>query len=267
MRNFSAGETLQFDHEDQASNRFGEYEIVCKLGEGGMGSVFKVRGTDGAIYALKVLREDLAKETIFAERFLREAKMAMRLQHENIVRTHHVGVGPENTLYILSDFCAGGSADVYLDRSEAFPVEWALRWMRDLGRALDYAWTQQSIIHRDIKPENFLVDGNGHILLGDMGLARSTSQDATLMTVEGAVMGSACYMSPEQAQGHMDLDIRTDLYALGASFYHLLSKRPLFDGPTVAHIIRAQVCELPVQLAVDRPDLPGAVCAIIHWLL
>ncbi|HTL53627.1 MAG TPA: FHA domain-containing serine/threonine-protein kinase [Planctomycetota bacterium] len=246
--------------------QFGRYTVRRKLGEGGMGAVYLVTAPDGAPFALKTLRAEHSENAEFVKRFLREAGIALKLRHPNIVTTHEQAQAPDGTLYMVTELCPKGGLDGVLIARERIGVPEALFWMAGVARALDYAFQTFHVIHRDIKPANLLLDGAWNIKLADLGLARRTDANATRLTMEGTIVGSVSYMSPEQALAG-ELDIRSDLYALGATFYHLLSGEPVFVGSTVAHVIKMHVKETPERLSARTDGLHVAVVNLIHRLL
>ena len=249
------------------TGRFGRFRLLRKLGEGGMGAVYLAEESDGQRYALKILNRDEKGKKGAKDRFQREMRITMRLQHPHIVQTFDVGRSAKNTMYMLMEYCPGGSLRSLLKRRGPILVQQALPWMACTAEALDYAYREHSVIHRDIKPANILLDDAGHAKLCDFGMARRTASDATRMTIKGTVLGSALYMSPEQALGEEDIDVRSDLYSLGASFYHLLGGVPLFPGDNWVELIEMQVNKKPVRLSRHRRDLPKPLVQLIHDLL
>ena len=242
------------------------YTRVRKLGSGGMGDVHLVEDEDGHQYALKTLRRSRADDGIHQERFRRESQLSLALDHPNIVRTHAVDETPSGILYMVSEYCPGGSTSSWLQSHGPLPAELALRWMMDVARGLQYAWREHRVIHRDIKPDNLLLDAGLHVKIADLGIARRMDLD-TRLTATGLVVGSLRYMSPEQARGKHGLDIRSDLYAVGATFYHLLCGAPPFDGPNPTEILLKQLKEAPAPIRQYRDDLPTSFTRCVYWLL
>jgi formylglycine-generating enzyme required for sulfatase activity/tRNA A-37 threonylcarbamoyl transferase component Bud32 len=219
------------------TRKIGNFELVERIGQGGMGAVFKARQISmDRIVALKVLPPRLAKQGTFIERFMREAHAVARLNHPNIVRG--IDVGEDAGVYYLAmEFVDGASAKKLL-RPGGLPEEQVLKIGKAIAGALAHAH-QQGILHRDIKPDNILMDQDGTPKLCDLGLARldNQSEEDHSLTQAGSAMGTPLYISPEQARGDADLDAKTDLYSLGATLYHLLCGKPLFEGATSAVVM------------------------------
>ncbi len=246
---------------------FGSYKIVKQLGEGAMGSVLLVESPDRHAYALKLLHAELERREDFVERFLRELRIALSMKHAHIVEAFHGGQAPGGGLYMLTEFCPGGGLDHWLEQRGKLDLADALPWLAAVVEALEYAFLVQQVVHRDIKPGNLLLDGRQCIKLGDLGLAKHTGADATDLTTHGSIVGALLYMSPEQASAATDLDIRTDLYSLGATFYQLFSGHPPFTGKAPIQVIMAIRNQQPVPLSTLRPDLPAPLVALITALL
>ena len=220
----------------------GGFELVEKIGEGGMGAVYKARQISmDRVVALKILPDRLARDKEFTARFLREARIAAKLDHVNMVRGIDVGQDGEY-YYFAMEFVEGESVADVLKRDGAMPEERTLRIGIQIARALDHAWGMQ-LIHRDIKPDNVLLTGNDVAKVADFGLARSTSADSTVMTRTGMAVGTPHYISPEQARGEKDIDIRTDIYSLGATLYHMAVGDTPFSGSTAAVIVTQHLTE------------------------
>ena len=246
---------------------FGPYRLVGKLGEGGLGTVHLAQDEDGRRFALKTLKATTASTVWQRDRFMREMRMVLRLKHPHIVEAYDIGAGPNATLFILMEYCMAGSLQRRLRKHGPLPVNHVLRWMIQLADALDYASREHQVVHRDIKPANLMLDPQGRCKLCDFGLAHRTSPDATRMTADGTVLGSALYMSPEQARGKDEIDSRADLYSVGATFYHLLAGVPIFGSKELVEILRCQVKEEPIPLSKVREDLPARLVELIHHLL
>jgi serine/threonine-protein kinase len=147
------------------------------------------------------------------------------------------------------------------------PVDLALYWLTSISSALAYAWNEHQLIHRDLKPDNLLVDDAGMIKLADFGIALRRSHDAARLTQEGLTMGSVHYMAPEQIQGVPDLDVRADLYSLGATFYKLLSGLPPLDAEEPVAILQRKLSENPPSIGKYRSSLPEGLVDCIDGLL
>jgi len=237
------------------------YRLLKKLGEGGMGATYLARQLSmNRLVALKILKKGLARDSDFVVRFRREAHLAGRLDHANVVRAISVGEsGGFN--YLVMEYVKGKSAYSLIPKGGAMPETLALHIIRQVAEALDYAATR-GIIHRDIKPDNIMVTARGDAKLCDFGLAREESSD-TRLTQTGTMMGTAHYVSPEQARGEKDLDIRSDIYSLGATLYHLVTGRTPFQGATAAVVMTKHLTEEVPWAADATPSVSEDCC----WLI
>ena len=236
----------------------GAYEIVAKLGEGGMGAVYraKVRHT-GAVVALKVLPKRIAADGNFVERFHREAELASRLDHPNIVRAIESGTSG-GYHYFAMEFVDGRNVGERLEREGPLPEREALDIVRHVALALQHAGSV-GLVHRDVKPENIFLTADAQAKLGDMGLAREAGEEDLRITRDGMMVGTPYYVSPEQARGARDLDTRSDIYSLGASLYHMLTGEVPFEGETALEVINKHLNEdLPWPSYVNPKVSEGA---------
>ena len=241
------------------------YRVDRQIGQGAMGVVYLAREVrhDRAV-AIKVLLPHVAS-AIGVERFFREIQITAKLTHPHIIPLLDSGEVAGHLFFVVP-FMAGDSLRTMMSQHSAPPLRDALRLVREIGEALDFAH-RASIVHRDVKPDNvFLVDG--HALLGDFGLARAidaVGQEA--LTASGVALGSPGYMSPEQAFGARALDSRSDQYGLACLVYELVTGELPFDGGDVAAVLRAHV-ELPPPNACDvNPDLPKSVGKVLQRAL
>ncbi|MBI4962602.1 MAG: protein kinase [Desulfomonile tiedjei] len=231
----------------------GGCRLLYKIGGGGMGGVFKGHhlGLDLPV-AVKILHSHLAeKDPVFIKRFIREARAAAKLQHPNIVGVLNVG-NEDGLHYIVMPFVEGGNAAALLAKVGNLPVEKVLNIAIDITKALGVA-EEHNMLHRDIKPANILFTGKGESKLADLGLAKNflESQDPGI-TQTGIACGTPLYFSPEQAKGSKKLDIRSDIYSLGITLYHLLDGSPPFKGESAYVIFQKHVHEpLPPFETVD----------------
>ncbi|MBI4614239.1 MAG: serine/threonine protein kinase, partial [Planctomycetes bacterium] len=230
------------------------YDLLEKLGAGGMGSVFKARQVSmDRLVAIKILAPHYAAQPEYRERFLREGRMAARLNHPNVVAAYDVGSNGSN-YYLVMEFVDGTSLQDRIRKEGRIGQAEALEYWIQIGRALDHAG-KSGLIHRDVKPANILVEASGRAKLADLGLARPVDDQDAELTDDGTALGTPFYISPEQARGVRDLDIRTDIYSLGASFYHVLTGKPVFDGPSAAVILTRHLRDVPVPPETVCPDL------------
>ena len=218
----------------------GRYQIQRKLGAGGMADVYLAEDQElGRRVAIKILNGRHANDDQFIERFRREAKNAAALNHPNIVSIYDRGEA-EDTYYIAMEYLDGKTLKELIIGRGAAPINVAVEYARQILSALRFAH-RHGIVHRDIKPHNVLVDGEGRVKVTDFGIARAgTSQ----MTEAGSIVGTAQYLSPEQARGG-EVDPRSDLYSLGVVLYELLTGKTPFDGETPVEIAMKHLSTAP----------------------
>ena len=237
------------------------YRLERELGQGGMATVYLAHDLrhDRQV-AIKVLHEDLGA-TLGPERFLAEIKTTARLQHPHILPLLDSGSAGGLLFYVMP-FVTGESLRDRLEREKQLPVEDALRITREVADALGHAHGH-GIIHRDIKPENILLQG-GHALVADFGIALAVqSAGGPRLTQTGLSLGTPQYMSPEQAMGERTMDARSDVYALGAVLYEMLTGEPPFTGATVAAVVAKVLATEPAPPTATRKTVPGHVEAAV----
>lgn len=230
------------------------YRVEREVGRGGMATVFLAHDLkhDRAV-ALKVLHPDLAA-TLGPERFLREIKVAARLNHPHIVPLHDSGQAG-TLLYYVMPFVEGESLRARMARSGSLPIEETVEIARDVAAALDYAHRQQ-VVHRDIKPENVMMH-EGEAMVTDFGIAKAVrAAGAENITQTGVAIGTPAYMSPEQASGEREPDGRSDIYSLGCMVYEMLTGQPPFTGPTAQAVITRRFLEPPPSARSHRGAVP-----------
>lgn len=217
------------------------FEMLSKIAEGGMGVVYKARQTSlGRVVAIKFIRKDLCADPTYIERFSREAKILAQLQQANIVQVIDFG-NVDGRYYLIMEFVDGESLAGKIRKQGALPEEQCASIAVDIARALARA-NENGLVHRDIKPENILIAHDGTAKLCDLGIAKSgTAQES--LTSPGQYLGSALYVAPEQAQGK-PIDIRTDLYSLGATIFCASTGRPPYEGDPLSVV--AQHIHAPV---------------------
>ena len=252
-------------HHDNLSGRsLGGYRLLRRLGRGAMGDVYLAEQQSlGRQVAVKVLRSDRALHPGAVERFSQEARAAAALVHGNIVQIHEVAC-VDGVHFLAEEYVAGPSLKAWLLARGPLDAIQAISVLSQVGSALVKS-AQAGIVHRDIKPENLLVTPAGEVKVADFGLARVLEDDLEL-TQQGMALGTPLYMSPEQAAGR-PVDVRSDLYSLGASVYHLLAGQPPFSGPTSLAVALAHQREQPMPLAAFRPELPAGLGRIVEQLL
>jgi eukaryotic-like serine/threonine-protein kinase len=236
----------------------GRYKVLRRLGSGGMADVYAAEDQQlGRNVALKLLYRRFAEDVQFVERFRREASSAAGLQHPGIVAIFDRGEW-DGTYYIAMEYIEGRTLkDIVRERGPA-PPEAAIDIAVQILRAVRFAH-KHGVVHRDIKPHNVLIDGDGRVKVTDFGIARAGASD---MTETGAIMGTAQYVSPEQAQGR-PVDARSDLYSIGIVLYEMLTGQVPFDGESAVTIALKQVSEDPVPPAQLNPAVSPALEAVV----
>ena len=218
------------------------YEVVRRLGAGGMGEVWLANQTamDRKI-ALKILSPALTSSSEFIDRFLKEVKNTAKLEHPNIITAHDAGV--DNGIYYLAmSYVDGAVLEDLLSIDKKVPEKEALRIVRCVADALRYAWDEFKILHRDIKPANIMLDSRKNPKLMDMGISKSMSEEKGL-TMTGMIIGTPYYMSPEQARAEADMDSRSDIYSLGSTLYHLVTGEVPYDATTAMGILMKHMAD------------------------
>jgi len=243
----------------------GRYELDGIVGRGGMAEVFRARDIRlDRIVAVKTLRDDLARDQTFQARFRREAQSAASLNHPSIVAVYDTGedmVGPTPVPYIVMEYVDGRTLrDLLRDDRRLLP-ERALEITEGVLRALDYSH-RNGIVHRDIKPGNVMLTRNADVKVMDFGIARAVSDAQATMTQTAQVIGTAQYLSPEQARGER-VDARSDLYSTGCLLYELLTGRPPFTGDSPVAIAYQHVRENPVPPSRVDPEIPAWADSIV----
>lgn len=243
------------------------YKISGKLGGGGMGSVYKaVRLSDNQEVAIKILSEKLARRKEFVGRFEREAKVAIGLNHPHIVKGYEVGEA-KGTHYFVMEYVHGKSAERVLQKRHKFGEKRSLDICRQIAEALSIAH-QKGLVHRDIKPGNIILTKEGYAKLADYGLVKITDNEALVtLTVTGQVMGTPYYISPEQAAGEKEIDIRSDIYSLGATLYHMATGTPPYRGRSGADIMAMHICGNLDNPKDRNPDLSDKAVKIITRMM
>jgi eukaryotic-like serine/threonine-protein kinase len=229
----------------------GRYKIVRKLGAGGMANVYLAEDQElGRHVAIKILNDKHANDDQFVERFRREAKNAASLSHPSIVSIYDRG-DSEGTYYIAMEFLDGRTLKELIVSQGPTPVKIAIDYSLQILAAIGFAHRGE-IVHRDIKPHNVVVDAEGRLKVTDFGIARS---GASQMTEVGSIIGTAQYLSPEQARGAA-VDPRSDLYSVGIVLYEMLTGQVPFTGDTPLEIAMKHLSAIPAPPSELRPDIP-----------
>jgi serine/threonine-protein kinase len=242
------------------------YEIESKIGHGGMGTVYRAKQLNlDRTVAIKVLDPELAKDRHFVDRFLREARSVALLNHENIIVGIDVGKTAQDDYFFVMEYVEGHTVYELLKRERAIEEKRALEIALQIGHALQHA-ADHKIVHRDIKPDNIMITEEGIAKLCDLGLAKSTRGKLRL-TQAGSTHGTPHYMSPEQARGKEDIDIRSDIYSLGATLYHMLVGEVPFDGESAAVILLKHISEEVPSPRVARPEIDENTCHVLERMM
>ena len=242
----------------------GEFEVLELIGRGGMGAVYKARQTAlERLVAIKTLPRNLAESEDFVARFHREARTAANLRHTHLVQVYAVGEA-RGVHYIAMEFVDGEGLNTVLKRGRALQPEAALAYLKQTCAGLAVAH-ESGIVHRDIKPSNLMIDSKGQVRVTDFGLAKRT-EGGMDVTRPGETLGTPLYIAPEVAKGE-NADGRSDLYSLGATFFHLLAGRPPFQGTSYSQLCVQHATEEPPALGELAPHVDRRLAAIIDRLL
>ncbi|WP_019631606.1 Stk1 family PASTA domain-containing Ser/Thr kinase [Actinomadura atramentaria] len=243
----------------------GRYELDTVIGRGGMAEVYRARDLRlDRVVAIKTLRSDLARDPTFQERFRREAQSAASLNHPSVIAVYDTGedmIGDNSIPYIVMEYVDGSTLRDLLRENRALRPEKALEITDGILRALDYSH-RAGIVHRDIKPANVMLTRQHEVKVMDFGIARAMADSASTMTQTAQVIGTAQYLSPEQARGER-VDTRSDIYSTGCVLYELLTGRPPFTGDSPVAIAYQHVREEPVPPSQIDPNIPQWADAIV----
>ncbi len=241
-----------------------KYEILEKIGEGGMGIVYKANQRSMArVVALKILSPKYSSKIKFVEQFTREARAAGSLNHPNVIQVHDVGT--ENDIHYFSmEFVDGPTCMQVLRQQGPFPVNDALEIIRQTAKALEYAHAHR-LIHQDIKPDNIMVGPNNIVKLADLGISK-TFDEVEADDTPKKVMGTPHYMAPEAALGKK-VDQKVDIYSLGATAYHLLCGKTPFSGSSPTEVLKHHVMDPLPPITEQNADVPNNVVAMIERMM
>ncbi|MEV1199833.1 Stk1 family PASTA domain-containing Ser/Thr kinase [Microbispora rosea] len=243
----------------------GRYELDGVVGRGGMAEVYRARDIRlDRIVAIKTLRSDLARDHTFQARFRREAQSAASLNHPSIIAVYDTGedmMDGTPVPYIVMEFVDGRTLRDLLRADRRLLPERAMELVDGILRALDYSH-RGGIVHRDIKPANIMLTVNGEVKVMDFGIARAMADSAATMTQTAQVIGTAQYLSPEQARGER-VDARSDIYSTGCVLYELLTGQPPFTGDSPVAIAYQHVREDPIPPSRIDPEIPQWADAIV----
>ncbi|MFH1024671.1 MAG: serine/threonine-protein kinase [Planctomycetota bacterium] len=239
------------------------YEILEVLGKGAVGTVFKAKQISMArLVALKVLHERWLDEEDFKKRFLMEARIVGQMSHQNLIQVYDFGAAA-NAYYFSMEYVDGPTVEDVIERNGPLPLTQAVDIIIQISRALNYI-QRHKIVHRDVKPGNILLTRDGTAKLSDFGFVKSALDDRLFKA--GFVLGTPDYISPEQATGQRDIDYRSDLYSLGASFYHMVTGRTPFTGAG-SDVLRQHVRDEPPPVRSVNSAIPEGVAEIINRMM
>jgi serine/threonine protein kinase len=247
--------------------RLAHFELIEPIGVGGMAAVLRARDTQlDRQVALKILPPEMASDAENVRRFHQEARSAARLDHENIARVFFCGED-QRLHFIAFEFVEGENLRTILERRGRLPVGEALNYMLQVAAGLAHA-ASRGVVHRDIKPSNIIITPNGRAKLVDMGLARSLEPQHDMgLTQSGVTLGTFDYISPEQALEPRDADVRSDIYSLGCTFYHMLTGQPPVPEGTAAKKLHHHQHVKPGDPRQLVPNLPDEVAVILDRMM
>jgi predicted ATPase len=258
---FSATKTFQVSLREQAPGTLyaGRYEVIEELGRGGMGKVYKVLDKEiQEEVALKLLNPEIASDEKTIERFRNELKFARRITHRNVCRMHDIN-RENDTYFITMEYVPGEDLKTVIRRTGSLPEGEAVPIAAQVCEGLTEAH-RLGVVHRDLKPQNIMIDRDGNVRIMDFGIARSLA--AKGVTEAGMIIGTPDYMSPEQVEG-MEADARSDIYALGAALYEMVTGRVPFEGDTALIIAMKHKAEIPLSPKEINPQLSEELTTVI----
>jgi serine/threonine protein kinase len=245
----------------------GKYRIETVIGTGGMGVVLAAQDTSlGRRVAIKFLAPGKARNEGAAARFVREARAAASIQSEHVVRVFEVGTLPTGASYIVMEHLAGGDLAQLLGARGPLPIPEAVDYLLEACEAIGEAHNR-GIVHRDLKPQNLFVthtpDGSSCVKVLDFGISKAVDEEAPNLTATDAVMGTPLYMSPEQVRSLKNVDLRSDIWALGAILFELVTAAPIFEAASISALCAMIAMDPPTPLRARRPDAPPELEAVI----
>jgi len=242
------------------------FQILGKLGAGAMAQVFKAKQLSlDRIVAIKVLPRRLSDNKEFVDRFYREGRAAAQLNHNNIVQAIDVGEAA-GYHYFVMEYVDGRTVYDDLAAGKVYDEKTALNIVIQIARALQHAH-ERGFIHRDVKPKNIMITRDGVAKLADMGLARETTDTRAALAEAGRAYGTPYYISPEQIRGEVDIDHRADIYSLGATFFHMVTGRVPFEGPTPSAVMHKHLKEPLIPPDHINTSLSAGVGEVIEVMM
>lgn len=249
--------------ELEVGDRLGPYRLESVLGEGGMGIVFRAaREPSGEMVALKVLKQQLASDQVYRQRFVHEARAAGEVHHPHLISIIEAGE-IEGHAFLAVQYVPGGSLSGKIKDEGPLPLDEVVRLASEIGAALD-ALHAAGVVHRDIKSSNIIFTEDGSAMLTDFGLAKGRAY--TVLTKQGHIMGTLDYLAPEVCRGK-PAEPASDIYSLGCVVFESIAGQPPFAGRRMFEVGMAHIQEPPPDPCSERYDLPGAFCEeVLHAL-
>lgn len=266
-RSPSSGRSTRPDSSERLPTQVGRYRILSRLGSGGMGTVYLAEDeTLHRTVALKVLVKTPNTPPNLIRRFHAEAQTAAKLRHPNIVTVFDSGEA-DGFLFLSLEYIDGPDLEKVIRKKGRLPVERTVEVIRQIARALGHAY-ELGVVHRDIKPSNILLRRDGTATLTDLGLARAIDESASSnITRAGFTVGTVDYMAPEQARSSKSADVRSDLYSLGCTWFHMLAGRTPYSEGDLTNKLRAHAQSPPPDPREIAPDIPAGVVAVLQRMM
>lgn len=242
------------------------YEILEKLGQGAMGTVYKARQLSmNRLVAIKTLHPRFAASPDFLKRLTGEAHIAAKLSHNNIVQA--IDVGHAGDLhYFVMEYVPGTTIKEELEEGKVYSEKEAVEIVLQIAQALQHA-CRRGLIHRDVKPANIILSLDGIAKLADLGMARETEDRARARAEKGLTIGTPYYIAPEQIHGHEDIDVRADIYSLGATLYHMVTGKPPFAHKGIDAVLQAHLHEDLTPPDHLRPELSSGLGEVVEIMM
>ncbi len=251
----------------EPGDTFEKYTIKKKLGQGGFGAVYLAQhNVLETPFAVKILFPSVAqKNQKFVDRFVREAKLASKINHHNLVAVYDAGYNSEaGVYYLIMEYVSGGTLSKLISTEGTITIPRALEILGQCADALITA-NVHKMVHRDIKPDNIMFDSSGNVKIADLGIAKSNAEQDTMLTVEASVFGTPAYMAPEQALDSSKVDCRADIYSLGIVFYEMLAGRKPYRGGTLMEVLTQVTSQDEIKnVRLDNPDIPVDVASLVR---
>ncbi len=242
------------------------FQIIKRVGAGAMATVYMAKQLSlDRVVAIKVLPRRMGENREFVERFYKEGRAAAKLNHNNIVQAIDVGEHA-GFHYFVMEFIDGKTVYDDLVKNRVYPEPAAIDLILQVARALEHAH-QRGLIHRDVKPKNIMITKQGVAKLADMGLAREAGDRQAAVAEAGRAYGTPYYIAPEQIRGEANIDFRVDIYSLGATFYHMVTSRVPFDGPTPAAVMHKHLREPLTPPDHLNPKLSSGLAEVIEVMM